>query len=76
LEENNKALGDGDFFVTGSATNLEFKVKDSKKYAGSGGWGFAQFTDGKPDSKVLHQICFSRHAPTVHETSRKHRDLI
>jgi hypothetical protein len=61
--ENNKALGDGDSFVAGSATNLEFMVKDSKKYAATGGWGFAQFTNGKPDSEALHKTCFSCHAP-------------
>jgi hypothetical protein len=62
-QENNKALGDDDSFVSGSATNLEFMVKDSKKYAATGGWGFAQFTDGKPDSEALHKTCFSCHGP-------------
>jgi hypothetical protein len=62
-EENNKALGDRDSFVTGSPTNLEFMVKDSKKYAATSGWGFAQFTDGKPDSEALHKTCFSCHEP-------------
>jgi hypothetical protein len=62
-EENDKALGAGDSFVTGPATNLEFMVKDSKKYAATGGWGFAQFTDGKPDSEALHKTCFSCHEP-------------
>ena len=32
----------------GSAVNVQFMVKDSKKYAASGGWGFADFTKGKP----------------------------
>ena len=32
----------------GSAVNVQFIVKDSKKYAASGGWGFADFTNGKP----------------------------
>jgi hypothetical protein len=62
-EENNKALGDTDSSVAGRATNLEFMVKDSKKYASTGGWGFAQFTDGKPDSEALHKTCFPCHAP-------------
>jgi hypothetical protein len=62
-EENNKALRDVDSFVAGSATNLEFMVKDSKKYASTGGWGFAQFTDGKPDSEALHKTCFPCHEP-------------
>jgi hypothetical protein len=62
-EENNKALGDTDSSVAGRATNLEFMVKDSKKYASTGGWGFAQFTDGKPDSEALHKTCFPCHGP-------------
>ncbi|HXX18940.1 MAG TPA: cytochrome P460 family protein [Candidatus Acidoferrum sp.] len=62
-EENNLALGNVDSFVTGAATNLEFMVKDSKKYAATGGWGFAQFTDGKPDSEALHKTCFPCHGP-------------
>jgi len=28
-------------------------VKDSKKYAATGGWGFAQFKDGKPADETL-----------------------
>jgi hypothetical protein len=61
--ENNKALGGVDSFVAGGATNLEFMVKDSKRFASTGGWGFAQFTDGKPDSEALHKTCFPCHEP-------------
>ena len=49
--------------VAGPPTNVQFMVKDSKKYAETGGWGFAQFTDGKPDGEALHKNCFSCHAP-------------
>jgi hypothetical protein len=42
----------------GSAKNVQFMVKDSKKYAASGGWGFADFTNGKPGSQALHEKCF------------------
>jgi len=49
--------------VAGSATNVQFMVKDSKKYASTGGWGFAQFTNGKPDGEALHKTCFACHAP-------------
>jgi hypothetical protein len=49
--------------VAGPATNVQFMVKDSKKYASTGGWGFAQFTNGKPDGEALHKTCFSCHAP-------------
>jgi hypothetical protein len=62
-EENNKALGDVQSFIAGAATNLEFMVKDSKKFASTGGWGFAQFTNGKPDSEALHKTCFPCHEP-------------
>jgi Cytochrome P460 len=47
----------------GSALNAQFMVKDSKKYATSGGWGFADFTKGKPGNEALHATCFPCHAP-------------
>jgi Cytochrome P460 len=47
----------------GPAVNVQFMVKDSKKYAASGGWGFADFTNGKPGNEALHATCFSCHQP-------------
>src|SRR5579871_6370738 len=47
-EENNKVFGRSQSFVAGPATNVQFMVKDSKTYAATGGWGFAQFKDSKP----------------------------
>jgi hypothetical protein len=47
----------------GSAVNVQFMVKDSKKYAASGGWGFADFTTGKPGNEALHAKCFPCHQP-------------
>ena len=47
----------------GSAVNVQFMVKDSKKYAASGGWGFADFTNGKPGNEALHATCFACHQP-------------
>ncbi|MBV9726566.1 MAG: cytochrome P460 family protein [Gammaproteobacteria bacterium] len=66
-EDNNKALA-GAFpgaksFVIGSAVNVQFMVKDSKKYAATGGWGFADFKNGKPGDKALHEACFPCHEP-------------
>jgi Cytochrome P460 len=61
--ENNAVFGRPQSFVTGAPTNLEFMVKDSKKYATTGGWGFGQFTDGKPDDEALHKTCFPCHQP-------------
>jgi hypothetical protein len=34
---------------------------DSKKYAATGGWGFADFKDGKPADESVHKGCFSCH---------------
>jgi hypothetical protein len=47
----------------GSAVNVQFMVKDSRKYAASGGWGFADFTNGRPGSEALHEKCFPCHQP-------------
>jgi hypothetical protein len=62
-EENNKVFGRSQSFVAGSATNVQFMVKDSRKYAATGGWGFAQFKNGKPDSGALLKTCFPCHEP-------------
>ena len=69
-DENDKVLASGfpgaglQSFVAGSAVNVQFMVKDSKKYAETGGWGFAQFNDGKPlaDEAVI-KACFPCHEP-------------
>jgi Cytochrome P460 len=62
-EENNKVFGRAQSFVPGSVTNVQFMVKDSKKYAATGGWGFAQFKDGKPDPAAALKTCFPCHEP-------------
>jgi hypothetical protein len=62
-EENNKVFGRSQSFVPGSATNVQFMVKDSRKYAATGGWGFAQFKDGKPAGAALLKTCFPCHEP-------------
>jgi hypothetical protein len=63
-EENDKVFGRSQSFVAGSATNVQFMVKDSKKYAATGGWGFAQFKNGKPDADAkLLKTCFPCHEP-------------
>ena len=50
-------------FVPGPVVNVQFMVKDSKKYAATAGWGFADFTAGKPGDEALHKTCFPCHAP-------------
>jgi hypothetical protein len=65
-EENNKVFGRAQSFVAGSAPEwyLQFMVKDSKKYAATGGWGFAQFDkDGKPANETKLKTCFPCHQP-------------
>ena len=62
-EENNKVFGRSQSFVAGSPTNVQFMVKDSKKYAATGGWGFAQFNDGKPVDAAALGGCYGCHVP-------------
>jgi len=65
-EENNKVFGRAQSFVPGSPPDwyLQFMVKDSKKYAATGGWGFAQFNkDGKPADEAMLKTCFPCHVP-------------
>jgi hypothetical protein len=68
-DENNKVLASGfpgaglQSSVVESAQNVQFMVKDSKKYAATGGWGFADFKNGKPGDEALHKNCFPCHQP-------------
>ena len=63
LEESGKAFGRAQSFVAGPPKNgVQFMVKDSSKYASTGGWGFAQFDDGKPASEPVQNTCFPCHA--------------
>ena len=68
-DADNKALASGfpgadlESVFAGSAVNVQFMVKDSKKYAASGGWGYADFTNGKPGNEALHEKCFPCHQP-------------
>jgi Cytochrome P460 len=57
-------------FVAGSPVNMQVMVKDSKKYAASGGWGFGDFQDGKPADEATIKTCFSCHQPA------KDRDFV
>ena len=47
--------------VPGAPTTVQFMVKDSKKYASTGGWGFGRFIDGKPADEAQHRTCFACH---------------
>jgi Cytochrome P460 len=70
-EENNKSFGREQSFVAGAPKNgVQFMVKDSKKYAATGGWGFAHFDDGKPADDAVLKACFPCHQAV------KERDLV
>ncbi len=62
-EENNKVFGREQSFVAGDATNVQFMVKDSKKYVATGGWGYSQFNDGKPVEPAALSGCYACHVP-------------
>jgi hypothetical protein len=64
-EENNKVFGRAQSFIAGTPTNVQFMVKDSKKYAATGGWGFGHFNaDGKPPEEAFMKTCFPCHEKT------------
>ena len=69
-EENNKVFGRSQSFVPGAATNIQFMVKDSKKYARTGGWGFGHFANGKSADAAFMNTCFPCHNQV------KARDLV
>lgn len=59
--ENNKVFGKVQSFVPGDPTNIQFMVKDSAKYAATGGWGFGHFQNGKPADAAFMKPCFPCH---------------
>ncbi|GGP25293.1 cytochrome P460 family protein [Silvimonas amylolytica] len=61
----------GTALVPGAPTTVQVMVKDSKRYAATGGWGFGRFIDGKPADLAQHQTCFACHAALV-----KDRDYV
>ena len=69
-EENDKVFGRSQSFVAGHPTNIQFMVKDSTKYAATGGWGFATFIGGKPSDAASMKSCFPCH------NQIKARDLV
>jgi hypothetical protein len=68
-DDNDKVLATGfpgaglRSYIAGPAVNVQFMVKDSKAYAATAGWGFADFANGQPGSEALHKTCFACHEP-------------
>lgn len=62
LAESEEAFGSPQSFVAGHPKNgVQFMVKDSARFATTGGWGFAHFDDGRPASEAVHDACFACH---------------
>jgi hypothetical protein len=51
--------------IPGPVTTVQIMVKDSAKYAKTGGWGFGRFVGGKPVDEAQHQTCFACHEARV-----------
>lgn len=66
-DEDNKVFGREQSFVAGPQPiwYLQLMVKDSIKYAATGGWGFAQFDkNGNPSAgQAKLEACFPCHVP-------------
>jgi hypothetical protein len=59
------SLVDGSY-VQGRRKAIPVMVKDSKKYASTGGWGFQAWADGNPEKPLVTdsvKACFACHAP-------------
>jgi Cytochrome P460 len=75
-DADNKVLAEGfpgmglESSFASDPVNVQFMVKDSKKYVATDGWAFADFTNGKPGKEALHARCFPCHQ------SAKDRDYV
>lgn len=58
-------------YVPGDATTVQVMVKDAKRYASTGGWGFGRFTNGKAADVAQHNTCFA-----CHEANAKDHDYV
>jgi hypothetical protein len=71
-EENNKVFGRSQSFVAGPPTNVQFMIKDAKKYVSTSGWSFGHFNgrDDKPADEAVLKTCYACHE------KMKARDLV
>jgi hypothetical protein len=69
LAESEQAFGRPQSFIAGAPKNgVQFMIKDARKFAATGGWGFVQFNDGElADPAMGGTACFS-----CHEAVEKH----
>jgi hypothetical protein len=67
-EENDKVFGDPQSFVPGPPSNTQFMIKDSKKYAATGGWGYGHFNaNGTLGTEAQLKTCFPCHAKATRD---------
>jgi hypothetical protein len=57
--------------IPGQPTTVQVMVKDSRRYASTGGWGYGRFINGQPADLAQHQTCFA-----CHESKVKDRDYV
>lgn len=62
--ENDKVFGDPQSFVPGPQTNVQFMVKDSTKFASTGGWDM-------PTSTRTANLAQRQHSKPAHPATRK-----
>jgi hypothetical protein len=55
----------------GQPSTVQLMVKDSIKYAATGGWGFGRFVNGTPADEAQHQPCFP-----CYEAGARARDFV
>ncbi len=51
--------------IPGPATTVQVMIKDSRKYAATGSWGFGRFVGGRPVDEAQHRTCFACHEARV-----------
>jgi hypothetical protein len=61
-DENNRAFGRQQSYVAGHPKNgVQFMIKDTRKYAATGGWGYGHFDAGKSADESMLNSCFPCH---------------
>lgn len=70
--ENDAVFPQPQSFVAGEPINVQVSAKDSVRYAATGGWGYGQFENGKPNpSEAVVNGCY-----TCHNKLPASRDLV
>jgi len=66
VDDVREFAGDEGAYRQGARKFIALMVKDSKKYASTGGWGFQAFPGGDPTKPIVDDAtkkCFSCHTP-------------